>query len=991
MVAADPFREATLPGVTPPLGGFPRPGHGVFLGEFAFDSVGGRLTHRGEQLTLRPKTAAVLSLLIDRAGDVVAKPELLSTVWPDGFVGDGVLSVCINELRRAFGDDSREPHVIETVHRVGYRLLVEPSAEPPPLAASHRMVGRTRELAMLTDWWERARRGGPIRVGFVAAETGAGKTALLEELVTRLQDQTSTLVGWGQCIEGIDAGEPYLPLLDALTSLCHGPRSKEVLAVLRRCAVSWLVQLPGVLDEESRAELRRAVPRSSTDSMLSEFAVAVEELSAAYPLLLVVEDLHNADRPTIELISYLARRRSQARFLLLGSCQRAQIVDTAHRLRSLMQDLAARGLCQRMVLQPWSVADVGTYVATWFAPRAVSPELTAEIAERTEGNPLFVVALCRHLDESGLLAAGDEVVRAAGGLRALGVPDEVRLMLQRQIESLDPTDRRLLEVAAAVGDEFSVEAVSAGLDGELSVVEVEERCAALARKGSLLRAADPIAWPDGTLTGRCRFAHEMYRELLYDTLGPARRVQVHRAIGARLAAAYGADSEQIAPELATHHERGRDYPAAVAELTIAARVAMSRAAYPEAHDYLHHALSLLGQVPDGAERERLELQLRRASVVAVGSVWGWRQPEAVVSCLRLSELAVACDDVPALVTALLGLHNVAMVRGDGKAREDAAAEVLSLAQRTRDQTAGLVAHLLQSYVSSRVGDCEAMWEHAQRILELAPGRADPELALVLGEEPAVAAHQLGAIALWQLGYPDQARRHVLTALADARMLAIPTDIARALWYAAVVHTLRGDARSVAELGVELTTISARHDLDLWRAGGSVLGGWAAVMLGDVAGGLEQLRTGLAGWARFARLGVTFHSCVAAAAYLDAGRVEDARAVVAAGLAAVAADGERQSEPELLRLHGELLLLAGEPERAEQELRRSLTIARQRSARGFQLRTAVSLATLWSERGRAAEATELLAGVLDRFDEGHDTCDLREAAALVLRLKDSKNS
>ena len=853
-------------------------------------------------------------------------------------------------------------------------------------STGRQVIGRTEELATLTSWWEQA---GGARVGFVSAEAGGGKTTLLEEWVTRLGAQSRgpvPLLGWGQCIEVSDPDESCLPILEALSSWCHGPHGGEVAAVLRRCAPSWLAQLPGVLDEAARRELRQALPHrspSSRQGMLTELAAALAELSAAYPVLLVLEDLHLADRRTVELVSYLARRRGQANVLLLGSYQPAEVARKAHRLRSVIQDLAPRGLCRHLVLEPWSVEDVAIYLETRLAPRTPAPDLVTEIVGRTEGNPSFVIAVCRQLDDQDLLVTEGEVVRAAGRLGTLGVvPDEVRLMLHRLVDDLDQEDRALLAVAAAVGDEFAIEAVAAGLTGQLSVVEVEERCTALARWGSVLRAAEPVEFPDGTVSGRCRFTHRLYRELLYDTLGPARRVQVHRAIGARLTVAYGAGADQIAAELAGHHERGRDFPQAVAQLVTAARVAMGRAAYPEAHDHIRQALSLLAQVPSGPVQERLELQLRRASVVAVGSVWGWRDPQAIVDCLRLSELAVAHDDVSAQVTALLGLHNIAMVRGDGKAREDAAAEVLSLAQRTRDPDAGLIAHLLQCYIGSRVGDCGAMWEHARCILDLAPGRADPELALVLGEEPVVAAHQLGAIALWQLGYPDQARRHVAAALADARALAIPADIARALWYAAVIHTLCGDAARVAELATELDDLGAEHELHLWRAGGSVLGGWAAATSGDVEAGLARLRTGATDWARFARLGITFHACVAADAFLSTGHVEEARATVAAGLAAVARDGERQSEPELLRLHGELLLLSGEPDRAEGELRGALALTRQRSARGFQLRAATSLARLWRQQGRTAEAAELLVGVLEWFDEGHDTRDLRTARAIV---------
>lgn len=544
----------------------------VCLHDFRFEPASGRLWHIDREVSLRPKTATVLALLVARAGEVVARQDLLRAVWSEGFVSDNALSVCINELRQVFGDDAREPRFIATAHRRGYRLVTEASGESGGSAGSVRrdrvdpaplFVGRARALATLGRWREQA-RGGRRCVGFVAAQAGAGKTAVVDAFISGLRGDYAPLVGRGQCAEQAGLGEPYLPVLDALAGLCRGPGGDGVREVLRRCAPSWLVQLPGLLDDGEFDALRRRMGHNAGPRMLGEFAMAVSELTDRHPLVLVIEDLHDGDRASVELISYLARRREAARLLLVGTYRPAEVIHRAHPLHQVVQDLAARGLCGELALEPLSAAEVGSYLSARLAPRVPSPQLVADVHERTEGNALFVVALCEHLSAGGLLVTEDGAVRTAGRLAALGVPSEVRLTLERQVDALDEQERELLAAASAVGVEFAAEAVRAGLAGRRSAAEIEECCDRLAREGALLRHAGTAEWPDGTLVASYRFTHEMYREVLYHRLVPARRALVHLAVGTRIAAGYGARLAEVVAELAVHFERGRGLPYSLA-------------------------------------------------------------------------------------------------------------------------------------------------------------------------------------------------------------------------------------------------------------------------------------------------------------------------------------------------------------------------------------------------------------------------------------------
>lgn len=313
-----------------------------------FEPASGPLRRGRDVVTLRPKSAAVLALLVAHAGEVVSKRELLDQVWPDGYVGDAVLSVCVNELRQALGDDARRPRFVATAHRRGYQLVAEVSStplelEPPPPL----FVGRAPALATLGAWWEQAQRGQRA-IGFVAAPGGVGKTALLDAFVHGVRAHPRPpLVARGDCVEqyGYGPGEPYLPVLAALTDLCHGPGGGAVREVLRGCAPTWLAQRPELYGDAEPAPPEPRAAARPTERMLRELAVALETLTACRRMVLVLEDLHAGDRSTTELLSYLARRREPARLLLLASYRPAEVIARGHPLHGVVQDLRAHRLC----------------------------------------------------------------------------------------------------------------------------------------------------------------------------------------------------------------------------------------------------------------------------------------------------------------------------------------------------------------------------------------------------------------------------------------------------------------------------------------------------------------------------------------------------------------------------------------------------------------------------------------------------------------------
>ncbi|WP_148213123.1 ATP-binding protein [Methylocella silvestris] len=188
-----------------------------------------------------------------------------------------------------------------------------------------------------------------------------------------------------------------------------------------------------------------------------------------------------------------------------------------------------------------------------------------------------------------------------------GMPRDLHEMIARQIDRLPANEQRLLEAASAIGAEFSAAAVAGGMGKEPE--EVELAFEELARKGQALSADGISEWPDGTVAGRYAFLHALYQEVLYDRLSPARRVMLHRQLGATLERGYGARTSEIAPVLALHFEEGRDFARTVRYLAEAADGSTRRFSNQEAATYLTRALSLVERLPAGEDRLSARLDL----------------------------------------------------------------------------------------------------------------------------------------------------------------------------------------------------------------------------------------------------------------------------------------------------------------------------------------------------------------------------------------------
>jgi DNA-binding winged helix-turn-helix (wHTH) protein/predicted ATPase len=954
------------------------------FGPFRLDPPNARLTRGRQAVPLKPKAFDVLALLVRHAGRLVTQDELIETVWPDTIVGDSSLKSCVRQVRRALGDRVRNPRFIETVHRRGYRFIapVTTGGEPAPVSprpvpavaktpnTSQLIVGREAELGRLDGWLAEA-GAGRRQLVFVTGGPGSGKTALVERFVNRLGGPP-VMVAAGQCFEQFGSGEAYLPLLEALGRLARGPGRDRLADVLSTHAPTWLAHLPGLQPGPDTPKAAAAPP----ERMLREMAEALERLTADAPLVLVLEDLHWADYSTLDLVSALGRRREPARLLVIATYRPVEAVLSGHPLRAVKQDLQARGLCHELPLGLLSEEAVVEYLAARFPGGGLPAGLARLLYQRTEGHPLFLVGLVDSWLNEEVLTSRDGGWELTTDLDALagGVPESVRALIEKQLDRLGRDELRVLEGASVAGVEFAAAAAAAAVEED--VVRAEECCEALARQYQFLRPTGTTEWPDGTVSARYRFGHELYHRVVAERVADARRRLLHQRLGERLEAAHGEYPEEAAAELARHFEQGRDPARAARYFGLAADRAARHYAHREAIDHLRRGLAAVERLP-AADRDPAEMRLRVNLGLQLQVTHGFAAPAARRAYERARELCQQAGEGPLLFPVLWGLWLYHKVRSDLPTARTMADELFAVAQRLGDPALTLQAHQALAVTTLCAGEPGATVRHMEGGTALYDPRRHHTHTFLFGQDPGVACRAFGAVALWLLGYPDRALAAGRESARLSHELVQPSSQALALHFTAMVHQLRGEAAAVRACSELTLAIAADQGFSFWHAGGTILRGWAVAVAGDRAEGIALLRQGLDAWQ--ATGSITYRPyflALLADVLARAGRAVDGLPLLDEGLALVEQASERLFEPELYRLRGEALRAVAHAD-AEACFHQALAVARKQAARSLELRAAMSLARLDPTGGRP-----VLAETLGRFTEGFDTPDLREAKAVL---------
>lgn len=472
------------------------------------------------------------------------------------------------------------------------RQAPEPQEEP----VADDFVGRERELSALRAAVQAAiaGRGGLL---LLAGEPGIGKSRLAEELVREAR-RAGAQVLVGRCWEA--GGAPtYWPWVQAFRTYLEGADPQALRAQLGNGASEIAHLLPELREMFPDLAAPAVETKAARFRLFDATARFLSSAAGARPIVVVLDDLHAADEPSLLLLRFVATTIATSRILILGTYRD---VDPTVResLAATLAELGRERVTRRIELSGLTEQDVARFMelTAGMTPR---PGLVAAIHRETEGNPLFVGEVVR-------LLAAERAGREAD-LATLGVPDGVREVIGRRVARLSDDCRRLLALASVLGREFRLDALErlSGGDPDRLLDLLDE---AVAER--LLAAA-----PSGPL--RLRFAHGLIRETLYDGLTPPRRLQLHRRVGEALEQLYSANCEPHLAELAHHFFQagpGGDVGKALDYSRRAADRAMTVLAYEEGARFYDLALQALELGRPDDEPLRCELLLRSGEALA---------------------------------------------------------------------------------------------------------------------------------------------------------------------------------------------------------------------------------------------------------------------------------------------------------------------------------------------------------------------------------------
>ncbi len=506
-------------------------------------------------------------------------------------------------------------------------------------------AGRATERETLVTAWKEA-AAGTRRVVLVSGEPGVGKTRLVTELVKTAYQQGALLL-WGRCDEELDV--PYQPFAEALRHYVHSvpaDRLREELGPLGGELTRLIPDLGHLVS--GLAEPVHTEAETQRHRLFEAVSDLLEAVSRTTPIVLVLDDVHWADKPSLLLLRHVLRRPAAMPLLILATYRDTDL-DRSHPLADVLADLRREAGVERLDLQGLDADEVTDFIElrAGHALEQSGLDLAVAVHQETQGNPFFVGEMLLHLAESGLIVQRDGQWSGDTTLAEAGIPEGIREVVGRRLSRLSPAANTALSIGAVIGAEFD-----AALVEELSELGSDEALDALdeAARASIVREVSGAF-------GRYAFAHALVRSTLYEELSTNRRVRMHAKVAEAIETRHAADLEPHLDALAFHYSEGAlagDPHKAVEFGQRAATKATKDLAFEAAARHLDRALGALGLVTAPDPGLRFDLQLALGIALRAAS-----DPDYRAAGLRAAATAREIGDPARLARAAL-----AMTRGD---------------------------------------------------------------------------------------------------------------------------------------------------------------------------------------------------------------------------------------------------------------------------------------------------------------------------------------
>ncbi|HEY2530514.1 MAG TPA: AAA family ATPase [Xanthobacteraceae bacterium] len=833
-----------------------------------------------------------------------------------------------------------------------------------------RLVGRDEETDLLLRRWARA-KAGDGQVVLISGEPGLGKSRITAALEERLDAEQHLCLRYYCSPYHQDSA--LFPFIDQLARGAGFARDDpaasrlEKLEVLLASAASpdedvgLLADLMS-LPTSNNHSLPNLSPQRKKERTLNALIRQIEGLTRRQPLVIVFEDVHWVDPTSRELLDLTVVRVRTLPVLLIVTFR-----------PEFQSPWTGQPQVTMLALNRLDRRDRTAMVVEVAGGKALPAAVVDQIADRTDGVPLFIEELTKSVLESGMLREETDRYMLDGALPPFAVPTSLHASLVARLDRLASV-RHVAQVGSAIGREFSYDliyAVSRLFEDELQV--------ALGRL-----VASELVFQRGTPPDAIySFKHALVQDVAHNSLLRRTRQQLH----ARIAEVLTANSPEIIdsqPELlAQHYVEAGLIEKSVLYWGKAGRRSAARSATAEAAAQLQKGLDQLELLPETPERQRQELELRSGLAAALMVVRGFAAPETGDAYARARALWEQLGSPSELLHIPWGQSHYHAVRDELDRAQTLAEDLLGLS-RQRNDAAGLVlGHYSLGRTFMYMGRFARSRSHLEKALTLYDPISHRSLVHQTGLDPRTISQASLGLVLFFLGFPDQASAQSSASVVEGGRLAHPPSLSLVLSYNALLLLLAGDDAALEERANQLVAVTAEQRFPLYHATGMIYLGWVKVRNGDVTEGVAVLRSGLAAYrATRAESWVTNYIALLAVAYEIAGQVEEALAQFDHALQVVERTGQRWFEAELNRHKGQLLLRRGHTEAAEELYRKALSIARKQGAKLWELRAAVSLARLRRDQGRRGEAQAILAPVHAWSTEGFDTADLKDAKALL---------
>jgi predicted ATPase/class 3 adenylate cyclase len=841
------------------------------------------------------------------------------------------------------------------------------------------LIGRDEEIELLLRRWQHSKREGCAVV--LTGEPGIGKSHIAEALQERLQAEPHiTLRHFCSAHHTNSALYPFIRQLERVARFERGDSPAEKFAKLETLllrsgadpdrVVSPLANLLS-LPTNDRYRVPELSPQKRKEMTLGALLAQLDGLAARQPVFIIFEDVHWADPTSLELLTVTLERLPRLPVLLLITA-RPEFTPPwpghAHVTTVSLTRLSRRNgaaLIERVT-----------------AGKTLPEEVMDQILARTDGVPLFLEELTKTVLETGLLQERDDQYVLNRPLPSMAIPTTLHASLMARLDRLAPV-REVAQIGAVVGREFSYELLNtvAGFPRE----RLEEALAQLVRS-ELIFCRGEI--PQATYT----FKHALVRDAAYSGLLKSRRAALHSTIADAFEQRFP-EIVEAQPETLAHHltEAGL-FEKAQAYWLRAGKKAAMRSANLEAIAHSQRGIEASSHLPDGARRDRLELDFQLVLGPCLIATQGPASNKAMATFTRARDLCERLGGPPEQLQVMFWLTTASVIRGELPLAQETIAALLHLAEARADRPALLNAMRGQAMIRLFMGHLNGAREAIERAVEAFEASSEEErlAARAAGQDAGVADLALMSWALWLLGHADTAITRLDAALKRADAIGHPHSQAYACYYASILHTLRGEFLTAQGYAERCLALSEEHGFRQWRGLARAIRGICVALLNPSSSALEEIRAALdeyrgAGY----QLGITALYVLWCPALLLGRDCEAALELIERGLATTSRNSERIFEAELYRLKARALLLRGGPDaktEAQSLLDEALTTARSQNAKALELRAAMDRATLWLDQGKREEALDFLAPIHAWFTEGFDTQDLKQANALLGQLR-----